>query len=301
MTFEQIRIFVAVAEREHVTRAAEVLSLTQSAASAAIAALEREFGVKLFHRVGRGIVLTEAGRLFLEEARAILGRAELATRMMREVSGLSRGRLSIMASHTIANHFLPLYLVAFRRAYPGITLSVSIGNSSDVAQAISNGRVELGFVEGPEDSAGQRQIAAERIAEDRLLMIVAAGHQWAGRDNLGPAELTAGTWVLREDGSGTRAVFFEAMAAIGVPASALNIAIELPANGSVLTAVIGGAGATILSELACSDAIAAGKVATVQIDLPKRAYFAVQHVDRYRSRAVSTLLAMVREQVARGH
>ena len=71
MTLEQLRIFVGVAEREHVTKAAEVLNVTQSAASGAVAALEARYGVPLFHRVGRGIQLTEAGRGFLEEARAV--------------------------------------------------------------------------------------------------------------------------------------------------------------------------------------------------------------------------------------
>ena len=74
MTLEQLRIFVAVAEREHLTRAAESLCLTQSAVSAAVAQLEARFGVKLFDRIGRGIALTEAGRLFLPEARADLSR-----------------------------------------------------------------------------------------------------------------------------------------------------------------------------------------------------------------------------------
>jgi transcriptional regulator, LysR family len=119
MTLDQLRIFVAVAEREHVTRAAEALNLTQSAASGAIAALEREFATRLFHRVGRGIALTEAGTMFLSEARAVLSRAAAATAAMREVSSLARGHLAIKASQTIANHVLPVRLVAFRRAYPG--------------------------------------------------------------------------------------------------------------------------------------------------------------------------------------
>ncbi|MDD2877446.1 MAG: LysR family transcriptional regulator [Acidiphilium sp.] len=294
MTLEQLRIFVAVAEREHVTRAAEALDLTQSAASGAIAALEREFATKLFHRVGRGIALTEAGHVFLTEARAILGRADAATAAMREVSGLARGHLAIKASQTIANHFLPLRLVAFRNAYPGISLAVSIGNSADVTHAIIEGGAELGFVESPGDTLAHPQIAAEPIAQDRLVMVVAADHPWAHRTDLTTADLAAGTWVLREDGSGTRAVFIEAMAALGVAYTALDIAIELPANGSVLTAVIGGAGATILSELVCADAIAAGKLAELPITLPRRTYFAVQHQDRTRTRAAAALLAMLR-------
>jgi len=82
MTLDQLRVFVAVAEREHVTRAAEAMSLTQSAVSAAIASLESHYGVALFHRVGRRIVLSEEGRLFLEEARAVIARATAAERVL---------------------------------------------------------------------------------------------------------------------------------------------------------------------------------------------------------------------------
>lgn len=294
MTLDQLRIFIAVAEREHVTRAAAALGLTQSAASGAIAALEREFATRLFHRIGRGIALTEAGQVFLTEARAVLNRTETASATMREVAGLERGRLAIKASQTIANHFLPLRLVAFHRAYPGVRLAVSIGNSADVAQAIMEGSVELGFVEGPGDALIQPQIVAEPIAQDRLVLVVASGHQWAGRPDLAPSDLAAGSWVLREDGSGTRAMFFEALSSLGLGHAAIEVAIELPANNSVLTAVIGGAGATILSELVCADAIAAGKIAVVPLDLPRRTYFAVQHQDRTRTRAAAALLALLR-------
>lgn len=232
--------------------------------------------------------------MFLAEARAILIRTAAATAAaMREISGLARGHLAIKASQTIANHLLPVRLVAFRRAYPGISLAVSIGNSADVIEAINDGKAELGFVEGPGDILIHPHLAAEPIAQDRLVMVVAADHPWASRTALTPADLAGGTWFLREDGSGTRTVFIEAMAGLGVAYEALNIAIELPATGSVLTAVIGGAGATILSELVCTDAIATGKLRELPINLPGRSYFAVQHQDRARSRAASALLMML--------
>ena len=82
MTLEQLRIFVAVAEREHMTRAASVLNLTQSAVSAAISTLEANYSTTLFHRVGRRIELTEAGRLFLDEARGVLASAAAAERLI---------------------------------------------------------------------------------------------------------------------------------------------------------------------------------------------------------------------------
>jgi DNA-binding transcriptional LysR family regulator len=101
VTLEQLRVFVAVAERQHVTRAAAVLNLAQSAVSAAIAALEARHGAKLFHRAGRGVELTEAGALFLVEARAILARVEAAGQVLSELGNLKRGTLAVHASQTI--------------------------------------------------------------------------------------------------------------------------------------------------------------------------------------------------------
>ncbi|MGA7972648.1 MAG: LysR family transcriptional regulator, partial [Pseudolabrys sp.] len=106
MTLEQLRIFVAVAACEHVTRAAESLRLTQSAVSAAISALESRYNVSLFDRVGRRIELNESGRLFLGEARAVLARAAAAELALSEMSGLKRGTLSVYASQTIASYWL---------------------------------------------------------------------------------------------------------------------------------------------------------------------------------------------------
>src|SRR3984957_11130321 len=136
MTLEQLRVFIAVAERQHVTRAAAALNLAQSAASAAIATLEMRHGAKLFHRVGRGIALTEAGALFLVEARAVLARAEAAELVLSELGGLKRGTLAVQASQTISSYWLPRHLVAFRRAHPGIEVRLTIGNTAQVAAAV---------------------------------------------------------------------------------------------------------------------------------------------------------------------
>jgi DNA-binding transcriptional LysR family regulator len=295
MTFDQLRIFVAVAQREHVTRAAEALDMTQSAVSGAIATLEREFGTKLFHRVGRGIVLTEGGKLLLTEATAILTRTEAATRAMREFTGLARGRLQLMASQTIAGHLLPARLVEFHTAYPGIALAVSIGNSAQVTEAILQGTIELGFIEGPEADLSEPTLATEKIATDPLVMVVSSTHAWANATSLTTTELAAAQWVVREDGSGTRAVFFKALDDLGIPRSTVNVAIELPSNPAVIAAVIAGAGPTILSELACIEAITTGTLTRLPIMLPRRAFYAVQHVDRYRSRAVAAFLSVLRD------
>jgi DNA-binding transcriptional LysR family regulator len=290
MTLDQLRIFIAVAEREHVTRAADALGLAPPSVSAAVALLEREFGTKLFHRVGRGIVVTEGGKLLLDEARAVVNRVAAVNLAMHEFAGLARGRLAIKASQTIASHFLPLRLVDFHLAHPGVALVVSVGNSTEVVAAIIRGEIELGFVEGPEEQFSDPRLAVEMIARDDLVMVVSANHPWMAQKKLTEHDLSAGKWVLREDGSGTRAAFVEALASLGVPYGRLDIAIELPSNEAVLA----GAGATILSARVCADAVKAGGLKILPVSLVPRSFCAVQHADRYRSRAVSALLEILR-------
>lgn len=298
MTLDQLRTFIAVAEREHVTRAAEALHLTQSAVSATIAALERELGTKLFSRMGRGIAMTEAGQLLLAEARAILDRVQSATLAVREMSELKRGRITIKASQTIANHFLPPKLVRFHETYPGIAVEVLIGNSSEVARAVANGEVEIGLIEDRLPEGVTTTLIAEKIAQDRLAVIVSASHPWARRPMPAAAELSAASWIAREKGSGTRAIMDRYLAARGVDVKSLPVALELPSNEAVLSAVIGGRGITILSESVCADSIKSGRVARLAADLEARAFYVVQHADRYRSRAAAALLNIMRDTPA---
>jgi DNA-binding transcriptional LysR family regulator len=292
MTLDQLRIFVAAAEREHVTKAAEALNLSQSAVSSAIFLLERAYGVKLFHRVGRGIALTEAGRFFLGEARAILARTQSAEIALGEYLGLARGRLTIHASQTISSYFLPPHLARFHARFPGIELVVAAGNTAQVARAVTLGDAELGFIEGP---APDPMLAAEPVGTDEMIIVVAPGHPWAARKKPSAAELLAENWVLREDGSGTRAVFTEAMAALGIDPGKLRVALALPSNEAVRVAVESGLGATALSSLVCTDSLAAGKLIKLKTALPRREFNAVQHVEHYRSRAVAALLALIKE------
>jgi len=298
MTLDQLQIFIAVAEREHVTRAADALGMAPPSVSAAVASLEREFGTKLFHRVGRGIILTEGGTLLLDEARALVNRADAVKLAMREFTGLSRGRLEIMASQTMASHFLPPRLVDFHQAYPGVALVVSIGNSTQVVEAIIRGNIELGFIEGPEEELQDSCLAIEMIAPDDLVAVVSVNHPWGIMKKFTIDDLTAGKWVLREDGSGTRAAFVKALDALGIPYGSLNIAIELPSNEAVLAAVLAGAGASILSARVCADAVKAGTLKCLPVSLAPRAFYAVQHADRYRSRAVSALLEILRTRAS---
>jgi DNA-binding transcriptional LysR family regulator len=195
MTLEQLRIFIAVAERQHVTQAASQLNLTQSATSAAIAALETRYGIKLFDRVGRGIVLTQAGREFLDEARGVVARAKAAAQVLNDLAGLKRGLLNVAASQTVANYWLPPRVEAFRKAHAGIDLHIMIANTEQVAEAVHRGDADLGFVEGEVDDP---LLAIRKMDGDSLAMVVRAGHPWVGKARITPRLLNQTSWILRE-------------------------------------------------------------------------------------------------------
>ena len=184
MTLEQLRIFVAVAEHEHVTQAARDLNLTQSATSAAIAALEGRYATKLFDRIGRRIALTEAGRLFLIEAKAVLQRARAAETVLADFAGLKRGALSLAASQTVGHYWLPRVIHRYRSRYPGIALSLSLGNTETVAALVHDGAADLGFIEGEIDDP---VLIVRPVAEDRLVLVVAPDHPWARKPPKSPA------------------------------------------------------------------------------------------------------------------
>jgi DNA-binding transcriptional LysR family regulator len=289
MTLEQLRVFVAVAERQHVTQAAQALHLTQSAASAAIATLEARHGTKLFHRVGRGIELTEAGTVFLAEARAVLARAAAAELTLAELGGLRRGTLSVQASQTIASYWLPRHLVAFRRTYPDIAIRLGVGNTAQVAAAVHDGAAELGFVEG---AVSDKLLDSAAVARDRLVLVVGPEHPWAGRAGVTYVDLIDSEWVLREPGSGTRSAFEAALAGTAADGR-LRVALELPSNEAVRAAVEAGMGATVISASVAAPSIETGLLVRVGLDLPERDFSVLRHRERYRSRAADALLALI--------
>ena len=291
MTLDQLRIFVEVAERQHLTQAAAVLALTPSAVSASIKVLEERYGTPLFNRVGRRIEISEAGRIFLLEARRTLASARAAELTLAELGGLKRGTLTIQASQTIASYWLPRFLVQFRQAHPAIGLSVTVDNTHNVAQAVVQGIADLGFVEGAIDEPA---LSVETVAQDRMVAVVAPNHPWASGKALGPQELLAVQWILREEGSGTRSAFESALAAQGIAIGALQVALSLPSNEAVRSAVMAGPFATVVSELVVASHLQAGLLARANFQLAARTFQMLRHHERYKSKASVALEQLIR-------
>jgi len=195
MEIFQLRYFVAAARHLHFSRAAEELYIAQPSLSVQIGRLETEVGAALFHRHGRRVSLTDAGQALLPLAERLLDQEAEARRVVQQVAGLERGRLSLCALPALDQHLLPPWLARFRREHPGVEIHVrELRPARAVAQAVLAGRADLGFVHLPCELDG---LAMRPLLEDRFALVVPEGHPLAAQDAVDLAE-TAGeefVWV----------------------------------------------------------------------------------------------------------
>jgi DNA-binding transcriptional LysR family regulator len=294
VTLDQLRVFVEVAERGHVTRAAEALRMSQSAASAAIAALEDLYQIRLFDRVGRGIHLTEPGRIFLREARAVLDRASMARSVLQDLAGCPPGPIALAASQTIATYWLPRRLAAFHAANPRVRLDVVIRNTREVETAVADGEVSMGLVEGPTQHPA---LVRTHLDHDQMVLVVATDRAPLPVGPSGKLDLRALNWVIREPGSGTRRGLEDWVGQQGLSLEDLNIFLVLPGNEAVREAVEAGVGATIISRHVVASAIAAGTLVEIPIELPQREFALVRHRERHATLTQKALVAHLSGEV----
>jgi DNA-binding transcriptional LysR family regulator len=273
MTFRQVEIFLAVARAKNFTRAAETLHLSQSTLSQHVRELEHELGVRVFDRLGRAVTLTEAGRLLEEQAARIATTLSTMRRSIDELKGLERGSLVIGASTTPGIYVLPAVVGAFRRRYPGIDVSLRIGNSRLIEERVRADEVDLGVVGGHVLGAKERCVAAGLV--DELVLIVPRRHAWAKRREVAPAELTETPLLMREQGSATRQVTERALRQAGIK---FTTAMELDHIEAIKQAVMAGLGVAFVSTYAVRGELATRRLHALRLKgLRVRRHFHVIH------------------------
>ncbi|MFI7134109.1 LysR family transcriptional regulator [Nonomuraea sp. NPDC050153] len=235
MELRQLEYFVAVAEEQNFTRAAERVHISQSGVSAQIRQLERELGAELFDRSGRTATLTVAGRAALEHARAALAAAGAVGEAVGEVTDLIRGRLTV--GMVIGCTVTPLFdaLAAFHRAHPGVELVLLEDNSDRLIDGVRAGTIDLALVGTATDAL--EGLEALTIISERLVVTVPPDHPLAELPQVGLRELEAYPIACMPPGTGLRAVFDQACAAqgrrpaIALQASAADAIADLAARG----------------------------------------------------------------------
>ncbi len=257
---DSLALLLEVAATGSLGRAAAAHGLSQPAVSARVQAVERLVGFPLLVRGARGSTLTPQGALLADWARGVLGAAAVLDAGIASLRGDLDARLQVAASLTVAEHLLPGWLVRLAAARPDTAVSLTASNSADVAVAVLDGQVELGFVEGPDLPGGlQEQV----VGADRLVVIVPPSHPWSRRRRpVEVTELAATRLVQREPTSGTRTALEHALAGLGPLAAPL---LELSTSSGVRAAVAAGAGPAVLSDLAVSEDLAAGRLVQVPL------------------------------------
>jgi DNA-binding transcriptional LysR family regulator len=263
------------------TRAARALGVSQPALSAAVRKLEDEVGAELLHRTGRGVELTEAGRVFLQHAEDTLRRSEGAVEAVRQLVGLERGSIRVGGGATATSYLLPPVVSTVRKRHPGLRFYVREAGSRAVAAAVASGELDLGIVTLP---VGDEGLVRVPLVDDELRLIVPPGHRLAepkklrdGQTRRARSENPGFQWkdlegeslVGFEAGSAVREVIDRASAAAGVH---LNVVMELRTIEGIKQMVAAGIGVGFVSRfalgggegLACRDGRLVRKMAIVK-------------------------------------
>lgn len=282
-TLKQWRLFLAVAEAGSVAAAAERVALTQPAVSQALGHLEAQLGETLFDRIGRGLRLNAAGRRVLPEARALLAQAAHCETLFQTPSL----EVSLAATHTLGNYYLPAWLAAFRRRHGDAKVSMEVVNTRAAVDRLLELRVDLALVEGP---VAHRLITVRHWRDD-VLVRVATPQLAAG---LAVADSAAWPWVMREPGSGTRAVIQVRLGEAFPPAESI---LQLGAGEAVRQAVLAGAGVGYVSESAVATPLADGRLVTVPGEHERlvRPLYLLRHRQRRQGAGERALLALLFE------
>jgi DNA-binding transcriptional LysR family regulator len=257
----QLDAFVNVVDSGGFGAASRVLHLSQAAVSERIANLESAIDMRLLDRQSRKIQPTAVGRRFYTLAKQLLEQREAIYLELAELAGVVRGTLNIGASTIPGEYLLPQLLPEFLSNHPQVELNILVSDSAGVMMQVREGEVDLGVVGArPAD----KQLHCETLWGDRLLLVVPAGHRFAGRKQIRPEEIAEDPFIMRERGSGSRKLMEEVLAGHGI--ELLPVAITLGSTTAVKEAVSAGLGITLLSERAVRREVAAGILAAIPIE-----------------------------------
>lgn len=239
MNHSQLRAFHTVAAEGSFTRAAAALRVSQPTLSGHVKALEEGYGVLLFHRSSREVVITEFGKVLFEVTQRYFASEIEAQTLLATAKGLLRGRLSLGADSPFV---LVRLLAAFKRRYPRVEAKVRFGNSTEILRGLTSGEIDIGIL--PETRQDKR-LNVVPFRFDRLIVFVDRGHPWSSRRSIKIHEIEDQNLIMRELGSKTRSIFEEAMRSRGISPKSV---FEIGTREAVREAVAAGLGIGVVGE-----------------------------------------------------
>jgi DNA-binding transcriptional LysR family regulator len=278
VSFRQLQVFVAVAKGGTVASAARNLNLSQSATSQSLSDLERQLGQALFERLGRRLQLNDVGRRLLPRAERLLDDLVQFIETAQEPDGLLQGLLTVAASATIGTYLIPSLVGCFSDMHPGADIQMRLRNTGEVVGDVLRFEADLGLIEG---QCSEQRLISEVWREDAMVIICAPNHRLAAGGRLSDKDLGEEQWILREPGSGSRAVF---ESAVMHHAERLRVRMELNQHEAIKQAVRAGFGLGCMSRLSVAGELERGELVALVSDLElSRTFSLIWHPERYRS------------------
>ena len=281
MDLRQLESFVAIAKHGSFTRAAEELYLTQPTLTGHIQSIENELGTVLLNRCGKSVTLTEAGRILYSHAVNILNMREQALFSLAQYEGKLEGELAIASSTVPQRYLLPGLLSTFGREYPGITYVIKQFDSRGVVDAIISGSMDFGFVGS---AASYPELEMLKICEDRLILITSGKGKFQNLkgDTVTWGQVSNERFILREEGSGTRALFINGLKQRGMDIKNIFVVASIENPDTIKQCVREGLGVAVVSERSVEEEIRLGLLKGYYIsDLDlRRSFYFIGHKNR---------------------
>ncbi|WP_106476662.1 LysR family transcriptional regulator [Phytohalomonas tamaricis] len=287
-TLRQLEVFVAVGQNENVSRAAKSLSMSQSATSTALAEFERQFDCRLFDRIGKRLKLNALGFQLLPKAVALLDRGEEIEELLRGQTGI--GSLEVGATLTIGNYLAPLLISDFMQHHPESRVRLQVRNTATIIERVVHHALDLGLIEG---DIQHEDIVMQPWVADELAIFCSPRHPLAEHGAVNMERLLRESWIMREEGSGTRRTLEQAMRH---RRNRFKIQLELEHTEGIKRAVESGLGIGCISRLALKDAFRRGSLVplvTPDLDLKRQFYF-IWHRQKYLSAGMREFLKLCR-------
>ncbi len=261
MIDEKLHTFLSVAETLNFSRTAELLHMTQPAVTQQMNGLEAYYGVRLFSNRRKGMQLTEEGVLLLEYARE-MNRLSQSVMMQLKADENRVRTYSVGATMTIGGYVLPGILGQYKKAHPLTDVKLTVENTESVLEEIVKGNLILGLVEGP---FPKDKFHFDLLRKDELVVAVSPQHPLAEQDAVSMESLLAHPLILREEGSGTREVFENAVRTAGFSTDQMNVHMEIGNIHALVSLVESNLGATVISRDAISEALERGSLRAVSV------------------------------------
>jgi DNA-binding transcriptional LysR family regulator len=292
MDLHQIEIFCTLVKLRSFSRTAEQMLLRQPTVSGHMKNLETELGVRLFDRLGKRVVPTEAGEVLYRHGLRLLEERDRAKQEIDSLMGRISGVLSIGGSTIPGAYLLPPLISAFKKKNPSISIRMSIDDTARITDAVLSGDLCIGVVGARIDDP---RLEVHPFQTDELVIAVPRGHRWARRRSVPVDALRGEPFILREQGSGTRTIMEERLEQAGFTPAGLNVTAVVGSSDAVRQAVKAGLGISILSSRALQDDIETRRISVLRISglRMERHFFAILLKGRSRSPLCRAFLELI--------